>query len=103
LPKGEHRSALDEKQDQDPRAWSRSKNFFAPFCDRPGCYDAVRSSCRRQARYCSDGCRQALRRVRDRERKWLHRHRQGPPPPRPAGHPAGRSGRRARAPTASVG
>lgn len=59
--------------DQD-RAWSRSKNSFEDFCDRPGCYEARRSSSRATARYCGDDCRQALRRVTDRERKWLHRN-----------------------------
>jgi hypothetical protein len=58
------------------RAWSRSKKYSAPFCDRPGCYEAVRPSCRCRARYCGDDCRQALRRVRDRERKWLSRNAQ---------------------------
>lgn len=56
------------------RAWSRSKSSFHDFCDRPGCYDARRSSSRATARYCSDDCRQALRRVTDRERKWLRRN-----------------------------
>ncbi len=56
------------------RAWSRSKTFIEYFCDRPGCYDARRSSSRATARYCSDDCRQALRRVTDRERKWLRRN-----------------------------
>ncbi len=54
-------------------AWSRSKNNSATFCDRPGCYDPVRASCRAPARYCGDACRQAVRRVLDRERKWLTR------------------------------
>ena len=56
------------------RAWSRSKNSDQDFCDRPGCYDPRRSSSRAAARYCSDTCRQALRRVTDRERKWLRRN-----------------------------
>ena len=56
------------------RAWSRSKNSDQDFCDRPGCYDPRRSSSRAAARYCSDNCRQALRRVTDRERKWLRRN-----------------------------
>ena len=64
------------EEGRDPCAWSRSKNFSGPFCDRPGCYDAVRPSCRCQARYCSDDCRQAVKRVRDRERKWLSRNTQ---------------------------
>jgi len=61
--------------DDDPNrgAWSRSKRGSEIFCDRPGCYDAVRPSCRCRARYCSDDCRQAVKRVRDRERKWLAR------------------------------
>jgi hypothetical protein len=67
-------SSEDQKPEQDQGAWSRSKNFSAPFCDRPGCYDEVRPSCRGHARYCSDGCRQAIQRVRDRERKWLQRN-----------------------------
>jgi hypothetical protein len=56
------------------RAWSRSKSFSAPFCDRPGCYEAVRPSRHFHARYCGDDCRQAMKRVRDRERKWLIRN-----------------------------
>ncbi len=44
------------------------------FCDRPGCYDPVRASRSKAAKYCSDGCRRAVHRVRDRERKWLKRH-----------------------------
>ncbi len=44
-----------------------------PFCDRPGCYDAVRQSLRTPGRYCGDDCCRAMRRVFDRERKWQHR------------------------------
>jgi hypothetical protein len=54
-------------------AWSRSKGPSESFCDRPGCYDPVRSSSRAKARYCSDQCAQAMRRVLDRERKWFRR------------------------------
>lgn len=54
-------------------AWSRSKKNPSPFCDRPGCYEARRPSSRCAARYCGDECGQAVRRVRDRERKWLSR------------------------------
>ena len=69
-------STSDEDPAPDPRAWSRSRDYSAPFCDRPGCYEAVRASFRCQARYCSNACRQAVRRVRDRERKWLARNTQ---------------------------
>lgn len=55
-------------------AWSRSKNFFSiPLCDRPGCYEPPPKSGRNQAKYCCRDCRQAVRRVLDRERKWLKR------------------------------
>lgn len=59
---------------EDAGAWSRSKKFSADYCDRVGCYDPVRRSSRAQARYCGDECRQAMRRVLDRERKWLRRN-----------------------------
>lgn len=56
-------------------AWSRSE---APLpqalCVRPGCYEPPRDSARAPSAYCSDACREALRRVRDRERKWLARN-----------------------------
>ena len=45
------------------------------FCDRPGCYEAVRGSSCAPASYCGDDCRTAMNRVRDRERKWLLRNR----------------------------
>lgn len=56
-------------------AWSRSKKNPAPFCDRPGCYEPRRRVTRSPARYCGDGCAQDVRRVLDRERKWLRRKR----------------------------
>jgi hypothetical protein len=95
--------SAEEKQNDRRGAWSRSKNFSVPFCDRPGCYDAVRESCRCPARYCSDDCRRALKRVRDRERKWLHRHTQAARSALSQPYQAARSARRARAPTARAG
>lgn len=53
--------------------WSRSRKNLPPFCDRPGCYEARRPATRCAAHYCGDECRQAVRRVYDRERKWLSR------------------------------
>ncbi len=67
---GDHSSCNETQR----RAWSRHKAIPAIFCDRPGCYDPPRPSSRAPARYCSDACRSALRRVRDRERKWLNRN-----------------------------
>ncbi len=56
------------------RAWSRSKTFFPPFlCDRPGCHEPPVISLRNPARYCCPACRQAVRNVLDRERKWRSR------------------------------
>jgi len=55
-------------------AWSRGKTFFsAPLCDRPGCYEPPVISLRNPARYCCPACRQAVRNVLDRERKWRSR------------------------------
>ena len=56
-----------------PRAWSRRRKNSAPFCDRPGCYQPQRVVCCGQAGYCHGDCRQAMRRVFDRERKYLRR------------------------------
>jgi hypothetical protein len=41
-----------------------------PLCHRPGCHEPPVKSGRQQACYCCPACRQALRRVLDRERKW---------------------------------
>ncbi len=88
----------DSNPDSDPGAWSRSRDVSASFCDRPGCYEAVRASCQCQARYCSDACRQAVRRVRDRERKWLARNTQAGRFKRSIEYQARRRARRARSP-----
>jgi hypothetical protein len=55
-------------------AWSRSKMPSGDFCDRPGCYEPLPGDSRAPARYCGSACRQAVRRVVDRERKWLKRN-----------------------------
>jgi hypothetical protein len=47
----------------------------AVFCDRPGCYEAVRESPGAPASYCGDACRTAMNRAGDRQRKWLLRKR----------------------------
>ncbi len=47
--------------------------FGEPFCDRPGCYGAPLIWRRWGECFCSEECRAALRRVEDRERKWLLR------------------------------
>jgi hypothetical protein len=55
-------------------AWSRSETPLpATLCSRPGCYEPPRHSCRSPSSYCGDACREAMRRVRDRERKYLAR------------------------------
>ena len=65
--------APDQDQDPAPRAWSRGEAYSENFCDRPGCYEPVRPSCRIPARYCGDSCRQVMDRVRERERKYKRR------------------------------
>ena len=64
---------VEQTADQD-RAWSRSRKFPGEFCDRPGCYESLPEHSRAPARYCGHDCRRAVRRVRDRERKWLSRN-----------------------------
>ena len=56
-----------------PRVVTHKKIFPHPLCDRPGCYQSPVSSSRNPARYCCAACRQAVRNVLDRERKWLAR------------------------------
>lgn len=93
VPPHSEESPRDQQPEQGEGAWSRSKNYSAPFCDRPGCYEAVRPSCRCRARYCTDSCRQAVQRVRDRERKWLTRNRPAEDPRTGGQHPTRQSGR----------
>jgi len=64
---------VEKSPDQD-RAWSRSRKIPGEFCDRPGCYEPLPEHSRAPARYCGHDCRRAVRRVRDRERKWLSRN-----------------------------
>jgi hypothetical protein len=56
-------------------ARGHAANFFSPMplCDRPGCHEPPRKLGRNQACYCCSACRQAVRRVLDRERKWRWR------------------------------
>ena len=52
------------------------QNFFStPLCARPGCHEPPLNSIRNPARYCCIACRQAVRNVLDRERKWRSRGR----------------------------
>ena len=52
-----------------------AENFCSTsFCDRPGCYEPTVTSIRNTARYCCAACRQAVRNVLDRERKWRSRN-----------------------------
>jgi hypothetical protein len=65
------------KQQLSRKLWRRvvtQQKFFAdPCCARPGCYESAPKLGRNQARYCGSACRQAVRRVLDRERKWICR------------------------------
>ena len=55
------------------RVVTQQKLFFPPLCARPGCHEHPVTSFRNPARYCCPACRQAVRNVQDRERKWLVR------------------------------
>lgn len=65
---------VEQKSFREAGAWSRSNKISEDFCDRVGCYESLPTDSRTPARYCGGECRQAMRRVRDRERKWLMRH-----------------------------
>lgn len=56
-----------------PRVVTRQNFFSLPLCDRPGCHEHPQASLRNVAKYCSHECRQAVRNVLDRERKWKAR------------------------------
>lgn len=60
---------------EDAAARGHAATIFSPtpMCHRPGCHEAVVKSGRNQSCYCCSACRQAVRRVVDRERKWLWR------------------------------
>ena len=64
--------AVDNPEVEPARGHAAS--FFAlPLCDRPGCHEHPVISPRNPARYCGTACRQAVRNVQDRERKWHSR------------------------------
>lgn len=52
------------------RVVTQQKFFAQPLCARPGCYEAAPKRGCHQAHYCGADCRQAVGRVRERERKW---------------------------------
>lgn len=55
-------------------AHGHAAKIFAPvLCDRPGCHETPPKLGRNQPSYCCPACRQAVRRVLDRERKWQFR------------------------------
>jgi hypothetical protein len=56
-----------------PRVVTQPIFFSLSLCDRPGCHERPVISVRNPAHYCSPACRQAVRNVQDRERKWLSR------------------------------
>lgn len=68
---------VEQKSFTEESAWSRSNKISEDFCDRVGCYESLPTDSRTPARYCGRECRQAMRRVRDRERKWLMRNGSG--------------------------
>lgn len=70
---GQASSADSRKAPATDGALSRSKAIPGDFCNRPGCYERLPDDSRAPVCYCGGDCRQALRRVRDRERKWLIR------------------------------
>ncbi len=52
------------------RVVTQQKFFSTPLCARPGCHEPPLKSVGKPACFCGRACGQAVRRVRDRERKW---------------------------------
>ena len=65
---------VDSKSQTEPKkldsAWSRPTAIPKDFCDRPGCYEPKVNSDRNQAKYCGITCRNAVHRVRERDRQY---------------------------------
>ena len=67
----------EREKPRDGAASGRSRGHAAEgqgICDRPGCFLRPKRAVNGQGRYCSHLCRTAVRRVLDRERKWLLRN-----------------------------
>lgn len=62
-----------QKPELTPARGHAAKFLAHPFCDRPGCYEPRMTSLRNPARFCCAACRQVVRNVLDRERKWRSR------------------------------
>jgi len=85
--KAQHAAAQRARRQRGPSAPQASNNpEVAParghaakiilptrVCDRPGCYEPPSKPVDQPACFCSPACRQAVRRVQDRERKWRSR------------------------------
>jgi hypothetical protein len=65
--------AVDNPEVAPARGHAAENFFLSPLCDRPGCHEPPVTSPRNPACYCGAACRQAVRNVQDRERKWLWR------------------------------
>jgi len=77
-----------EQHCEGQRPASQSKDFIWRPCQRPGCYEWFLVTARSpQQHFCSCSCRQALRRVLDREAHWRRRHRHRLRRRRPAARP----------------
>lgn len=80
-PAGPPEPPAPAREGQRPATFSA--DFSVRFCQRPGCYECFTvSSDWSPQRFCCGLCRQALRRVLDREARYRQRRRRGFRPPR---------------------
>ena len=63
-------SASKAEPEKIDSAWSRPTAIPKDFCDRPGCYEPKANSDRNTAKYCGIACRNAVHRVRERDRQY---------------------------------
>jgi len=66
-------SSQPAKREEVTTARGHAAKVFFQIC-WPGCYEPPANSIRNPARYCCADCRQAVRNVLDRERKWRSRN-----------------------------
>lgn len=74
-------SALQTVPENLDSAWSRPVILPKDFCDRPGCYEPKANSDRNTAKFCGNACRNAVHRVRERDRQYRTARYQWPKSP----------------------
>lgn len=73
VPVTEAQALPTEPTSNSERGHAATQNPDSQLCDRPGCWGGAPKAIEGRRSFCSDECGRAVRRVEDRERKWLAR------------------------------